>query len=146
MKENLKQIIGTLVLGVGLTMFTGCAAVGLGAGAAAGAGAATYVRGDLRQNVDAPIDRCDDAANKALQDLRLNKVSEEKSLGSSKIIARDAKDRKVVINMRKLTDQSTTLAVRVGTWGDRTDSQEILKAIDRHAGISEPNHGAQPSE
>ena len=123
MKMNLKQITGTLVLGAGLALISGCSSI---KGGTTTAGAPVYVAGDLKGNLDAPIAECDASFNQAINDLHFYKVSEKNDVATIKIQARDQKDRMVTVHLRKLTDEATSVSIRVGTLGDKPVSQELF--------------------
>ncbi len=131
MKRTLKQIVLAVTLAAGVPAFTGCLAVAVAGGAAAGAGAVVYVKGELQATLEAPLTKCVAAANQALTNLKLNKISEESDGISAKLKARNAKDQAVTISLKKLTDSSTHVGIRIGTWGDKLASQELLDEIKK---------------
>ncbi|MBI5383153.1 MAG: DUF3568 family protein [Verrucomicrobia bacterium] len=131
MKTTFKQIVLAGVLAAGLPLMTGCLAVAVAGGAAAGAGAVVYVKGELQSNLEAPLAKCTTAANQAVTNLKLKKIGEENDGTSAKIKARNAKDQAVTISLKKLTDSATRISIRVGTWGDKAASQQILDEVKK---------------
>ena len=105
---------------------SGCVAVAAGAGAGA---AVAYVRGDLDTTLGANLDRSARAVDKAIEQLKFAKVSENKDALQAIIIARNAGDRRIELRLEKLTDDATKLKIRVGTFGDDTLQMTILEKV-----------------
>ena len=125
MKTTWKQILALALTVLVLPCLTSCVLFAVGAGAAAGAGAVVWVKGELQANVDAPLDKCLAAANTAILNLKLIKVSQVSDGVKATIKSRNAKDQAVDIDLKRLTDKATTIGIRVGTFGDKAASQEI---------------------
>lgn len=102
----------------------GCvvAAVGLGA-----AGTVAYVSGDLESTEPKNIEIVYSAALQAAEQLELRVISSSKDALSATVIARDADDKKIQIKMAAVSEQTTKLSIRVGTFGSETKSQRIYK-------------------
>lgn len=117
-----------LVLGgLGLSI-SGCAAALVGAGAA-GVG---YVRGDLRATVDKNIAAVYDASLKAMDELELNIISKEKTALDAKIITRTSQDKKIQIILKRTEADTTKLSIRIGMFGDETQSRTIYDQIKKN--------------
>lgn len=110
---------------------SGCVALLVGGAAAAGAGTVAYVRGELQSTLDAPFDRAWTATVRALGDLGMPVTAQEKDGLSGRITARAAGDRKVTVQLRKVSGTATEVRIRVGTWGDEAASRQILEQIQR---------------
>jgi len=106
-----------------------CVALLVGGAAAAGAGTVAYVRGELQSTLDAPFDRAWTATVRALGDLGMPVTAQEKDGLSGRITARAAGDRKVTVQLRKVSGTATEVRIRVGTWGDEAASRQILEQI-----------------
>jgi hypothetical protein len=117
-----------IVLTAGVLGSGGCVAVA--AGAVAGAGTVAYVRGQLNATVDKPFDDVARAASTALQQLQFIKSSEKKDALIAILTARTAEDRNVEIKVRRQSDKLTTIAIRVGLFGDETLSRIVLEKIN----------------
>ncbi len=117
--------VAALLLGV-LAGTTGCVAV-VAAGAA-GAGVA-WVRGALQTNLSAPLDRTFAAANAAVREMGLAKVSDRKSSVDAQVVARTALDKKIEITLKSVGDRTTQLDIRVGVFGDEALSLAVLEKI-----------------
>ncbi len=111
-----------LLAGSALTLTSGC----IVAAAGAGAGAVAYVRGDLNATLDASLDRCVHAADRAVEQLQFAKVSESKDALQGVIVARNAADKKIKIEFEHASDTQTKISIRVGVFGDETISMAIL--------------------
>ena len=116
-------------LGCSLALTTGCILVAAGAGAAAGVGTYAYVRGELKSTLDAPLDRTWRATQTAVKDLKFAVIKEQKDALQAELTARTAADKKVLVKLVKLTNNTTEVRVRVGTFGDESLSRLILEKI-----------------
>ncbi|MEY4385174.1 MAG: hypothetical protein RLY20_457 [Verrucomicrobiota bacterium] len=111
-------------------LFSGCAAVIVGAGA--GAGVYAYVRGEMKGNENHSLDQTWAATQAAMKDLQFNVSSQQKDALQARLIARTAMDKRIEINLTKITDNTTEVTIRVGTFGDQTLSHTIVQAIEKH--------------
>ncbi|MCI0364968.1 MAG: DUF3568 domain-containing protein [Phycisphaerales bacterium] len=105
---------------------TGCLAVAAAGGAAGGV---MYAKGDLETNLDASVDQVAQAAKAAVEELGLTVLSSHASSLDGEIIARTAQDKKVTIKVRKVTDTTSHISIRVSVFGDQAMSQTILDKI-----------------
>lgn len=112
-----------LAVGVGSS---GCVAVAAGAGTGA---AVAYVRGQLEATLGSSLDNSVDAANQALTQLGLAKVSERKDALLAIIIARNADDKKIEIRLENAARNLTKIRIRVGVFGNEPLSIAILEKI-----------------
>jgi hypothetical protein len=112
--------VGTAVL------IQGCWYVAVGAGAA---GTVAYVKGELKAVESKDIDTVYAATKKAVEQLDLKVTQDLKDALGAKVVARDAQDKKIMINLKKMADETTELSVRVGTFGSRTKSNLIYQKI-----------------
>ena len=100
------------------------AAVGVGA-----AGTVAYLKGDLEAVEAANLQTVYKATLKALDELELRVTKKSKDLLSAEIIARDAADQKVTINLKATTENTTKLSIRIGFFGSETKSRFIYQKI-----------------
>ena len=129
MLKTLHRWICLTVLGISVSVLTGC--IPLVLGAAAGAGGVAYVQGILQKNLDMPIDKLQGISLDALKRLKMT-VKEEKIEGTKSYIkAEDVDHAKINITIEKLTENSSKLNIRVGVFGNQTKSQMILNAIEK---------------
>lgn len=108
---------------------TGCIVPLVLGGAAVGAGTYAYVSGQLKATESASLDRLWPATQAAVGDLQFSPTSKQKDALGAKLVARSSADKKIQINLKKITDTSTEIRIRVGTWGDETVSRLILDKI-----------------
>ena len=103
------------------------------AGAAAGAGAAgyAYVNGVLKATEPASLDRVWSASTGAMKDLEYRISKQTKDALTGELIARNASDKKIEIQLKKVSDNSTEISIRVGTFGDENLSRVILDKIKK---------------
>jgi len=107
----------------------GCIAAAVGIGAAGAAGTIAYIKGDLEAIEAEDLDVVYEAAIKAAGELELRVFSKTKDALTATIYARDAEDKKVTITLKRTTEQTTKLSIRIGTFGDETKSRLIYKKI-----------------
>ncbi|MBN1223713.1 MAG: DUF3568 family protein [Candidatus Aminicenantes bacterium] len=124
------SILGIITAGLATAFLSGCFAAAVGAGA----GTVAYVRGDLVVTEAAGLENVHDAALKAVHDLDLNLISQKKDALSGEITARDIKDKKIQIKLAAVTDETTKVSIRIGTFGDETKSRVIYEKIRENLG------------
>ncbi len=120
------RILGTGALLSVLVLTSGCLALAAGAGAGA---AVAYMRGDLDVTLDANLAKSVRAAEKAIAQLKYAKISDRQDALQATLISRNASDQKIELYLEKLTDDATKLKIRVGTFGEESMQQEILKRV-----------------
>ena len=99
------------------------------AGAIAGAGTAIFINGRLEEELIYPVQEVATATRLALEDMGLPILENEVDVQTAKIRSEYADGKKVWIDIKKQTDQSSHISVRVSTLGDRTRSADILNRI-----------------
>lgn len=126
MRTIRKWVILAAIL-AGLVGLQGCVAV---VGAAAGGAGVAYVKGEAKKIYDAPIDRVYKAVLIAVKD-DLGLIVYESHLAGvdGEIKARRLDDKKVEIDLDALTEKTTKVKIRVGTWGDEEYSGLIFSKI-----------------
>lgn len=107
----------------------GCVAVAVGAAAA---GTVAYVRGQLEASLEGSYTNTVRAADRALADLKFTKVSEKGDALKTTLVARTAADKKIEIDVIKVSDSVTKVQIRVGVFGDEAMSLTILGKIKEH--------------
>ncbi|GJQ28864.1 MAG: hypothetical protein HBSAPP03_07480 [Phycisphaerae bacterium] len=118
-----------LLVGVcgGTMMLGGCVAAAVGA--AAGVGTYAYVTGKLTATVDGSLDDAFDASVKAVNKLEFANVDSRKDVFQGWVTCTMADKTDVRIDLKKLTDTSTEVRIRVGVFGDEKKSVLILDTI-----------------
>jgi hypothetical protein len=125
-KRPFAIFVGAALLAA-LTATSGCFLFVVGAGA--GAGTVAFIDGKLKSSVDANFERTAQAANAAIPQMSFVKISEEKDALNDKIIARDAGDKRIEIDLENDGDKLTKVEIRFGVFGDQALSQAILDKI-----------------
>lgn len=119
-------LLFTMVILV-LTMY-GCFVII--AGTAAGVGTAVWLSDKLTQEFNAPYDRTIDAAEAALRSLKLEITKKTREAEVTQLRSKYSDGKEVWIDIRKITENSTKVEVRVGALSpDKAASERILKRI-----------------
>ncbi len=125
-----KKLSLGILLGVILLFNSGCVALLIGGGA--GAGTVAYLKGELKSVVEASLEKTYQASQDALGDLEFPVTGRQKDAFSAELTARGGNDKKIEIDLKKLSDKMTEIKIRVGIFGDESLSQLILERIMKH--------------
>ena len=123
-----RKIVLTVFCLITTFILQGCLVAAVGAGA----GTVAYLRGDLETAEAKGIDAVYAATKKAMEQLELNVSSDTKDALSAEIVARDAQDKKITINLKSTTEGTTKISIRVGTFGSETKSILIYDQIKKN--------------
>jgi len=126
---KIKSLITLLATAIAAVYLSGCAAVIIGG--AAGAGTYAYIRGEMKGNENATLDRTWSATQAAMKDLEFSVMTQQKDALQGRLVARTALDKKIEINLIKISDNLTEVRIRVGTFGDQTLSHTIVQSIEK---------------
>ena len=124
-KREIVLIVFCLMMTI---VLQGCLVAAVGAGA----GTVAYLRGDLETTEAKGIDTVYAATKKAMEQLELNVSRDTKDALSAEIVARDAQDKKITINLKSTTEGTTKISIRVGTFGSETKSILIYDQIKKN--------------
>lgn len=134
MKNRLKK---TAILMGTIFLLYGCVAEVLLLGIGAGLGTASYMYVDGLLAIEYPLeyDKAWAAANKALENFQISITDSvnEKGVGKIEAVRKDGK--RVVVKLRQKDDAVTTIAIRIGTFGDQLEAQKVHDEITSIAGI-----------
>ncbi len=108
-----------------LAALPGCAVVAVAAGVASVA----YVNGDLEATIDGTPQKLVQASEAALKELDIHVVSSDASGVDGRVVGRTALQKKADITIKRETDRTCRLAIRVDTFGDEALSRRILDKI-----------------
>ena len=123
-----KRITIFVFWGLLLLNIYGC--VALLAGAVGGTGTAAWLSGKMTQEFNAPYERTINAATKALRSLKLKVTKEAKEENIAQLKSKYSDGREIWIDIRKVTENSTKVEVRVGAVSpDKAAADDILKRI-----------------
>jgi hypothetical protein len=117
-----------------------CLAIGAGAcsrqwvifgaaAAAVGVGTYAYIKGDLKRSYAVPIDDAWEATVKAIEELKLTAESKKHDAFVGVIKGKMADGTGFEINLKRLSENSTEIGIRIGTFGDREKSEAIHDKI-----------------
>jgi len=126
-----KKVIVFVFSGLLLLNMYGC--VALLAGATGGVGTIAWLSGKLSQEFHYSYERTTDAAKTALHSLRLEIIKETKEEDVTQLKSEYTDGKDIWIDIRKITDNSTRVEVRVGgVKPDKVVADKILKTIQRY--------------
>ncbi len=108
----------------------GCVGAALLGGAAAGAGGVAYVKGEHSQVHTGTPDHVWRATLATLKQMNMEVVETQKDGTGGSIEARRADNTKVTIKEEPAGKDSTQVKIRVGTFGDKAESEAIQSRID----------------
>ena len=130
---NYKQLLLPSILGLSLLVNSGCPAVfvGAAAGGAAAAGAVRYVGGELRSTEEVSLNRAWKATQKAMGDLEFQITEKGKDAFDAELNASGAGGKKIKVALKKISDTSTQIRIRIGVFGDESLSRQILEKIKK---------------
>ncbi len=100
---------------------------------------ATYstAEGLLRSTLGASMTDVVNATTETLKDLELVAIDSNVDQLKGRITARMAVGKKVGINLQSVDFESTSIRIKVGTFGDRSISLQILRNIEKRLGTLE---------
>jgi hypothetical protein len=120
------------VAGMALVAGSGCLA--LAAGAAAGVGTYAYVKGELKSTFEAGLDQTWEATQKAVDDLQFTVKEKSKDALQAREVAREADGTDVKIALESKSEKVTEVRVRVGVFGNESQSRLIMDRIKARLG------------
>jgi hypothetical protein len=121
-------VVLTVLYLCAVVILSGCVVAAVGAGA----GTVAYLRGDLESTEAKDLDTVYAATKKAVEQLELNVSKDVKDALSAQIVARDARDKKITLNLKATTEGTTKISIRVGTFGSETKSMLIYDQIKKN--------------
>ena len=131
MKITAFPLLRSALLATGLAFaLTGCSTVNLDA---TGETAAVYQLNEFRMVVNSTAPATYAATQKAFRELDLFETKGGKlETYAGELIARTRKDEKVYVSIAEMNSRQTMLKIRWGTGGDKKNSVELYKLIERH--------------
>ena len=88
--------------------------------------------GSYRVTMEAPPTEVADAAQEALEDLGLKRITAEATEVDMAVVGYTAQNDKATISGTRVGEASTDVSVRVGTFGDEDLSSTILRRIEEN--------------
>lgn len=126
MSTPLRSAFAVLLLATLPFAASGCIVAAAAAGGAAGY---AWYRGEFQTTVDASPQRAATAAERGLRDLDIKEVKSSATEIDGKVTGRTALDKEVVITIKRQTESTSSLSIRVGAFGDEALSQKIYEKI-----------------
>jgi len=116
-----------------VTLFQGCALLFVGA-VVGGAtyGTVKYVGNTLQVTHEVSLDNAWHAANAALKTMEFPVTSSQKDASSGHVVARNAREQRVNIDLLRETEKATQIRIAVGTFdttANRAAAQQIYDAM-----------------
>ena len=105
---------------------------GVGAGALAGY---SYVKGEGSKMYAGDARKCAEATGSALKKMNIVVVNSSCDKLAGEINARLRDDTAVAVYLKAEREDVTKVTIRVGTFGDKTRTEMIFKAIDEELGV-----------
>ncbi|MBK7878143.1 MAG: DUF3568 family protein [Planctomycetes bacterium] len=126
MATPLRTTFAILLLALLPFTASGCIVAAAAAGGAAGY---AWYRGEFQATVDAAPQRAATAAERGLRDLDIKEIKSSATEIDGRVTGRTALDKEVVITIKRQTENTSSIAIRVGTFGDEALSQKIFEKI-----------------
>ena len=126
--NKFKLLIPVLMVSL-LALTSGCVLV---VGAAAGVAGYAWVDGEAKATEAASLNRTWDASLAAMKDLEFTVTEKSKDALAGNVTAQTADNKTVKIKLKYISNTSTEIRIRVGTFGDENLSRTILNKINGH--------------
>lgn len=133
-RSRRRLLRSALLLGLAPGLLTGCIAAAVGV-AAGSIGVIAYANGELLTTERIALGDAWEATLQAVETLELRVEQKPKDGLSGQVTARTADGTKVTIKLTRQSAELTDLSIRVGVFGDRAKSQQILAEIKSQGGI-----------
>lgn len=124
-----QKIAMTLLM---LAMLLPAAGCFLAVAAGGAAGTVAYVKGDFEAVEEGTVAEIYDAAVKALEDLKIAVISKQQDALVAQVEGRNAEDKKVSVKIEAQDEGLCKLSIRIGTFGDQTQSRMIYEKIKEY--------------
>lgn len=128
-RERLLRRVGLLTLIVLAGGLQGCPLILLGGGAAGGGAGVMYAKGELEQVHAAPYEKVWAAALSAMRTMNIAVSETQKDQIGAKASGTRPDGTSVVVSVLPITKDSTSVRIRIGTFGDRPASEQIQGQI-----------------
>lgn len=136
----LKNLVFVIFLTMVFVSAYGCSSFSNGSAAP---GRVSHVLGKLRSVEEASLERTWEAVQKTMEDLEFIVTRRQKDALTAHLIGRGANDKRIEINLKKISEGLTKVMIRVGTFGDESLSRQILEKIKHNLGIRSDTAAAE---
>lgn len=90
-----------------------------------------YSGGTMHGTENVSLDQAWSATQSAIKDLEFTVVNQQKDALAARLTARTALDKKIEVNLKKITENLTEVRVRAGSFGDQNLSYTVVQAIQK---------------
>jgi len=119
--------------GLAASLLLACAGLGSGCvaivAAGAGAGTVAYLRCELEATLGGNLDQTNQAVNRAIEELKFVRISENKDALLALTVVRNAADQRIEVRQDVVGEKLTRVRIRVGVFGDEKLSRTLLDRI-----------------
>ncbi|MFZ0826827.1 MAG: DUF3568 family protein [Verrucomicrobiia bacterium] len=129
---NKLKLLMTVLMASLLSLTNGCFLFVVGAAAGAGAAGYAWVDGEVKTTEGFSMNQTWDASLAAMKDLQFTVTSQSKDALQGDVEARDASNTSISVKLKYVSNTSTEIRIRVGTFGDENMSRIILNKINGH--------------
>jgi hypothetical protein len=129
---NKAKLLMTVLMASLLSLTSGCFLFVVGAAAGAGAAGYAWVDGEVKTTEGFSMTQTWDASQAAIKDLQFTVTSQSKDALQGDLEARDASNTAISVKLKYVSNTSTEVRIRVGTFGDENMSRIILNKINNH--------------
>ena len=130
-RELVRSFAVAVSLACAAPTVTGCVAAAVGAGAAVGIGAVKYKQGALDGTASATVPATQQATMDAMERLGLPVTSQRGDAATARVESRYSDGKNVSVDLERKGPSVTEVAIRVGTWGDQSRSEQLMNQINR---------------
>ena len=95
----------------------------------AGAGTVAYLRGELEATLSGNLEQTNKAVNRAIEELKFVRISENKDALLALTVVRNAADQRIEVRQDVVGEKLTRVRIRVGVFGDEKLSRTLLERI-----------------
>lgn len=126
------KYMGIAVLLCGL-LCQGCALFLVGAAAGAAGGTVSYLGNELRVNYETTVDKAWNAASASVTELQFHVVASKSSKDATggTLVAKNAKDQPVRVDLIRQTDRLIEIRIRVGTFDTAANRASAQLVYDK---------------
>jgi hypothetical protein len=91
-----------------------------------------YKLGELQVFVDRDFGRAYEAAKAGMKDLKLFQTQDDRKVIEAELRGRDSVDTLVIVKIKEVAKDRTSVKIRYGITGDLPSSQKLYDAIQKH--------------
>jgi len=126
---KIKSLIIGVLTAVAALAFSGCSSTIIN-----GTGTTNtyiYSGGTMKGTENVALDQAWSATQAAIKDLEFTVINQQKDALAARLTARTALDRKVEVELRKVSENLTEVRVHAGSFGDQNLSYTVVQAIQK---------------